>query len=197
MNYEQLQSLCGDHEKVRRPLRIDAAGKRWAMATTGTGLLAVVTDEFDLAEPTASMVSSVPTWIDQALQAETVVDWEPLKAFVGSKPERTTCDECGGGGECPHCGAECESCYGDGFFGPPDDIVCLFGRPFNATLVAKFLEHAEAATVRVVPNGGPQGRNEGPILIADADGRWVVSVMPMLDRMREHATRAFPPEGSN
>lgn len=191
MSPETLRQFCGYTTMTGNPMRIDAAGRRWAFATQNQGFLMVPDEGFELSEPAPAIGRSVPVWAESALAAEFEVPFAALRAFVDNGvPLERECPDCiDGTSECPHCEQEmpCDSCGGDRTISRGRDEVLLFGVPFDATLVAYFLRHFEAQSVRVVPP------TEGTALfIADANGSWVVGVMPLNERCRANAKRSFP-----
>ena len=138
MSPETLRQFCGYTAMTGSPLRIDAAGKRWAFATQNQGFLMVPDEGYELSEPAPAIGRSVPAWAESVLAAEFEVPFAALKAFVeNGVPLERECPDCiDGTSECPHCEQEmpCDSCGGDCTISRGRDEVLLFGVPFDTRL---------------------------------------------------------------
>jgi len=162
-----------DNPLFQSPFGVEIDGHRYAVATTGSVLVAIKAD-FELTTlETGSVPLAISEWIQLLRANGKRINLASLREWAGTKVEPERCSTCGGTQkvkcsacngrrwtdcECPHCGhlhdAECEECV-DGTEPCPkctysENIPLKLGEidgyPFNMELVLRALAIIESET---------------------------------------------------
>lgn len=185
---EQLQPLLGDTRLTDRLFSVALGGKRFLVATDGTGVLGVECDKHadsgDHIEAALGPIFRDADWKPRM--------WGPIAEYLRGVAVTEDCGNCRGTGEayCEHCEnyGKCYECSGKKKVPGRCLPVEFFGSPMNKRLLARFLVGREAQAVLVATPETPDG---GPVVIRDKEGRWFVAAMPL--RAGSYDTReVFP-----
>lgn len=190
-----LEPLCREgSETCGYVQQLDAAGKRWLLATNGHALLALAATEDECADErpaNPSVKQLAAEFIGQVLTATQTTPWGPLRQLMTCDgPLLVDCRVCKTSleVECPTCGhiTDCESCD-DGKVERKAEPVKLFSAHVNRVIFQRFATGLEAECVKY-----SHGGDLDPVSFADEGGSWVLTVMPMRCTESERKYGQFP-----